>query len=156
MLKSLNDLLLGLQPVLILILGALIGISGSIIVWHKQNREERRKKRAELLLRTIDLTYSTGSHTRCLIYSKNTGIGGVLNLPENPVDKIMAIALIHFPDAHQHVQTLHKQQQELFGYSSGDPSASDTINATGEKMANTMNEIVRCLHNIAKKEKLNE
>lgn len=156
MLKPLYDVLLNLQGVFVLILGALIGISGTIIVWHKQTREERRKKRAELLLRTIDLTYSTGSHTRCLIYSKHTGIGGVLHLPENPVDKIMAIVLIYFPDARQHVQTLHKQQQELFGHSSGDPSASDSINATGEKMADTMNDIIRCLHNIAEREKLNE
>lgn len=143
-----------LRGMFILLLGALIGILGSIIIWHKQNREERRRNRAELVLRTIDLTYSTGTHTRCLIYSKNAGLHGVLHLPENPVDKIMAIVLIHFPNARQHVQTLHKQQQELFGHSS-DPSESGSMKIIGENMVATMNDLVRCIHNIAEQEKLN-
>ena len=144
-----------LRGLFILLLGALIGILGSIIIWHKQNREERRRNRAELVLRAIELTYSTGTHTRCLIYSKNAGTHGVLHLPENPVDKIMSIVLIHFPEARQHVQTLHKQQQDLFGYSSGDPNTSDSINAIGENMVATMNDLVRCIHKIAEEEKLN-
>jgi hypothetical protein len=154
--KPLCDLLISLQAVLVLALGALLGIFGSIIVWHKQTHESRRLKRAELLLRAIDLTYGTGTHTRCLIYSKSSGIGGVLNLPENPVDQIMAITLLHFPDASRYVQKLHEQQQELFSSRIHDANGPDTIKAIGEKMVETMNDIIKCLCNIAEKENLNQ
>jgi hypothetical protein len=155
MVPVLNDLLIDLRGTFILILGALIGILGSVVIWHKQNREERRRRRAELLLRTIELTYSTGTYTRCLIYSKIDGIKGVLHLPENPVDKIMSIVLIHFPEACPYVQTLHEQQQALFGHRTDIPDASAFILAIGEKISGTMNDIIHCLQNLAEKEKLN-
>jgi hypothetical protein len=63
---------------------------------------------------------------------------------------------LHFPEAREHVQMLHKHQQDLFAINAGEPDAHHSIQVIGEKMEQKMNDLLSCLHRIAVEEKLDE
>jgi hypothetical protein len=149
-----EEIITSLRDVLILLLGAFIGALASVTIWRLQAREDRKRKRAELLLRAIQLTTSASTHTRCLIYSKADVINSTVNLPDNTVDEAMSIILIHFSEAYPLVKQLHLQQQELFAFHPNSPDDAHLMVGMGKKMAETMTEIVKCLRNIAEREKL--
>lgn len=98
-----------------LLLGALIGYVASVAMWKRQLREQRKAKRAEHILRAVYLASSSLTYGRALLYSHLQGVEGVLNLPSNPVDELMAIAGLHLPEMCPLVQELHDKQQLLFG-----------------------------------------
>ena len=96
-------------------------------MWRWQLREERKKKSAEHIFHAIHLAINSLTYVRCLLYSKTQGIKGVLNLPENPVDELMAIATLHLHEIVPLVRQLHNKQQELFAHGIEGPNAGDSI-----------------------------
>jgi hypothetical protein len=149
-----TDLLISFQDTLKVLLGAFIGVFGSIVAWHLQNRTHKSRQREELLLRTIQLAMHSLTYNRCVTYAKFDDLKTFIQLPENPVDQLMAIVLVHFPSAFPITHKLHHEQQELYAFPKVAPNAADAMKAIGEKMATTVTELVRELNNIGIKENI--
>jgi hypothetical protein len=116
-----------------LIIGALIGFLSSVAMWRRQVREAKRAKRADHILRAVHLASSSLTYARSLLYSKVQGVTGVLSLPANPVDELMALAGLHLHEIAPLVQQLHEKQQALFGdFSHDDDPASSMLALLGE------------------------
>ena len=148
------ETIIALRDVLILLLGALIGALASITIWRLQLREEKRRERAKMLLKAIQLAFDSGTHTRKIIYSKLEGLKAVADVPGNPVDEVMAITLIYFGEVYSLAKKLHFQQQDVFAFDLlSAPDAAKTVTDMGEKMAATATEIVKSLVKIAEEEK---
>jgi len=77
MLKETITVLIALRDVLLLLLGVFIGALASIAVWRLQLREEKRREKARMLLKAIQLAIYSGTHTRNIIYSKIEGLKAV-------------------------------------------------------------------------------
>lgn len=77
------------------ILGAVLGCGGSILMWRLQLCEDHRKKKAEYALRALYLSITSLTYLCSLLSAKTQGMKGFLNLPENPVDELMGIAILH-------------------------------------------------------------
>jgi hypothetical protein len=138
-----------LRDVGLLTVGALLGFIGSFAMWKWQLREQRRERRAEHILRAVHLTTSSLTHTRCLLYSKIQGVGGVLSLPENPVDELMAIATLSLREVEPLVQQLHDKQQELFAFNREKPNAADLmLRLAGEEFPVVVNQVMNELRKL--------
>jgi hypothetical protein len=147
-------LLIDFQDTLKVLLGAMVGIFGSVVAWHLQNQTHKKRQREELLLRATQLALHSLTYNRCITYAKFDQLKTLIDLPENPVDQLLAIVLIHFPSAFLITRKLHEQQQDLYAFSIVDSKAPDAVKELGEKMAETVTELVRELNEIAIKEKI--
>ena len=130
--------------------GAVLGFIGSFVMWGFQLREVRRQKKADRILRAVHLATTSLSHLRSLLYSKTQGIKGVLNLPENPVDELMAIATLFLREIEPLVQRLHDKQQELFAHGIEGPDAADSMIQLAEEFPPIVNQIMSELRELSK------
>ena len=135
------DLLHTVRDVGMLAVGALLGFLGSLAMWKQQLKEERRKRRADLILRAVHLASSSLTHARALLYSKMQGVTGVLGLPENPVDELMAITALHLHEIIPQVQQLHEKQQQLFAHGIEGPSAADSMLRIAGEFPSLVNQV---------------
>jgi len=66
----------------------------------------------------------------------------------------LLIVLLYFSTAWPLAQKLHLQQQDLFAHGTDDPNAAASMLELSQKMAETVQELVNQLRNIALTEKL--
>jgi hypothetical protein len=143
------DILPSLRDIGLLTVGALLGFLGSFGMWKWQLRDQRREKKAEQILHAIHLAASSLTHIRCLLYSKIQGVGGVFDLPENPVDELLAIATLSLREIEPLVQQLHDKQQELFAFNREKPGAADLmLRLAGEVFPALVNEVMNELRKL--------
>jgi hypothetical protein len=133
-----------------LAVGALLGFLGSRAMWKQQLKEERRKRRADLILRAVHLASSSLTYTRALLYSKMEGGTGVLGLPENPIDELMAITALHLREIIPDVQQLHEKQQQLFEHRTTGPGAADSMLGIAREFPSLVNRVNAKLEALAK------
>lgn len=145
------DLLHTARDVGMLAVGALLGFLGSLAMWRQQLKEERRKHRADLILRAVHLASSSLTYTRALLYSKMQGVTGVLGLPENPVDELMAVTALHLHEIIPQVQQLHEKQQQLFAHSIEGPGAADSMLRIAGEFPPLVNQVNAKLEELAKR-----
>jgi hypothetical protein len=147
-----EKLLLDFQDTLKVALGAIIALFGIVATSYLQNRTHKGRMREEMLLRAIQLAISSNSYARSIMYSKVEGISAQIKLPENPVDQLMAVIMVHFPTAIRLSNKLHLQQQKLFSIPVAEPDTAEQMLQTANAMADTTTEIVVELRVIAQKE----
>ena len=105
-----------------------------------------------MLLRAIQIAITSNTYARNIMYSKVEGLSAQIKLPENPVDQLMAVNMVHFPTAIRLSNKLHLQQQKLFGIPVGESDTAEQLLQTANAMADTTTEIVVELRAIAQKE----
>ncbi|MGA2788184.1 MAG: hypothetical protein ABSF60_11720 [Verrucomicrobiota bacterium] len=148
------NLFLSFQDTLKVLLGAFTGILGSLIASYLQNRTHKKRYREELLLRTVLLAMHSLTYNKCIAYAKYDELKTLIQLPENPLDQLLAIVLIHFPSAFPLTKKLHDQQQDLHELPHGDPHTPDAMKELCIKMAITVTDIIRELNDIGIRENI--
>lgn len=138
-----------LRDIGLLAVGALLGFLGSFAMWKWQLGEQRREKRGEHILRATHLAASSLTYARSLLYSKPQGTKGILDLPENPVDELMALACLNLREIIPLVRELHNKQQELFAFNIQEPHAADKMLQLTEGFAPVANQIREKLEELA-------
>jgi hypothetical protein len=134
-----------------LVLGGLIGFASSVAMWRRQVHEERRRKKADYILRAVHLATSSLTYARSLLYSKIEGVTGALSLPENPVDELMALASIHLAEVAPVVQQLHDKQQMLFGDFSEEAEPAQAMLALLGEFPPLVNALIKQLRDLGEK-----
>src|ERR1044071_7828919 len=136
-----EDLISSFRDVLMLLLGASIAFLSGYFVWRRQMKEERRRRREEYLMNAIQLALSSLTYTRALIYAKPNDIEAVSKLPENPVDKLMAVVFIHFPSVFSYAQQLHKHHQTIYQQPMDAPNATEILFKTAEECGRVVSDL---------------
>lgn len=142
------QLLLDFQDTLKVLLGALVGILGGLLPWHLQEKIQKKRHREQLLLNAIQLATRSLTYTRCVFYAKFGDLKTLIDLPENPLDELLAIVLVHFPTAFAATQQLHHLQQDIYEFDIKAPSAVDKMKEITEEMALVVTKIVKELNRI--------
>jgi hypothetical protein len=143
------DLLHTARDVGLLAVGALLGFLGSFAMWKWQLKEKRKGERAKHILRAIHLAIGSLTYIRCLLSAKTRGVTGYLDLPENPVDELMAIAVLHLHEAVPLVQRLHNKQQELFAHGLGGADAASAMIQLARDCEPIANQLMKKLEELA-------
>jgi hypothetical protein len=150
------DLLNSFQDTLKVVLGAFIGILGSVVAAHLQNWTRKKHQREELLLKSIQLSMHALGYYRAVAYAKSEDRKTLIELPDNPADQLTAIVLVHFPTAFPLCQKLHAQLQDLHSYPHDSPGAANAYIELGATVANTVTEIIRELNDVGIREKIGQ
>lgn len=141
------------RDVALLAVGALLGFLGSFVMWRWQLREERKKKRAEHILRATHLAMSSLTYVRCLLSAKTEGMKAYLDLPENPVDELVALAVLHLREIVPLVRKLHEKQQDLFAHGIEDVDAAESmLRIATKEFSATVNQLNAKLEQMARDE----
>lgn len=130
------------------VFGAILGYIGSVLMWRLQLREERRKERATHALRGLHLSIASLTYLRCLLSAKTQGMKGFLNLPDNPVDELMGLAVLHLPEVVPLTQQLHDKQQDLFAHSIEAPDAADSMIRIARECEPIVNQLIKQLQSV--------